>query len=207
MARKTKTTKSSRPEPTLDALVEAMLAAAEAEGWSGLTMATIAARAEAPLAAALALAPGKLRLLKAYTRRIDAAVVAGSAAPAADESARDRLFDVLMRRFDAMQPDRPALRRIAGDLRRDPLSALCLAPRVMAAMALMLECAGIDASGPGGRLRAKGLAAVYGAALRAWFDDDSADLAKTMSALDRALARAERAAALLWPARHGGETE
>jgi len=207
MARKTKTTKSSRPEPTLDALVDAMLAAAEAEGWSGLTMATIAARAEAPLAAALALAPGKLRLLKAYTRRIDAAVVAGSAAPAADESARDRLFDVLMRRFDAMQPDRPALRRIAGDLRRDPLSALCLAPRVMAAMALMLECAGIDASGPGGRLRAKGLAAVYGAALRAWFDDDSADLAKTMSALDRALARAERAAALLWPARHGGETE
>jgi len=71
----------------------------------------------------------------------------------------------------------------------------------MGAMALMLECAGIGSGGPAGRLRAKGLAGVYGATLRAWFRDDSPDLSKTMSALDHALARAERAARVLWPGR------
>jgi ubiquinone biosynthesis protein COQ9 len=201
MARKPNSSKRNSSEPTLDGLVDAMLAVAEAEGWSGLTMASVARQAGVPLSAALALAPGKLQLLKAYTRRIDAVVVAGTAAPADDESPRDRLFDVLMRRFDAMQPDRAALQRIKAGLCRDPLGAACLLPRMMGAMALMLECAGIGSGGPAGRLRAKGLAGVYGATLRAWFRDDSPDLSKTMSALDHALARAERAARVLWPGR------
>jgi hypothetical protein len=35
------------------------------------------------------------------------------------------------------------------------------------------------------------MAAVYGSALRAWLKDESADMGKTMAALDRALGHAE----------------
>ena len=42
-----------------------------------------------------------------------------------------------------------------------------------------------------GIIRVKGLAAIYLSVLRVWLNDDSEDMAQTMSALDRALRRAE----------------
>ncbi len=33
---------------------------------------------------------------------------------------RDRVFELLMRRFEALVPFRPGLRRLARDARRDP---------------------------------------------------------------------------------------
>jgi len=44
-----------------------------------------------------------------------------------------------------------------------------------------------------GRLRVKGLSALYLSTLRVWFRDDSDDLSKTMAALDRGLSRIDRA--------------
>ena len=49
---------------------------------------------------------GKLAILSAYLKQIDRAVLAGGSADMAEESPRDRLFDVLMRRIDAMTPYR-----------------------------------------------------------------------------------------------------
>ena len=68
---------------------------------------------------------------------------------------------------------------------------------VHAAPAWMLEAAGIGSGGLAGRMRAAGLAVVYARAFRAWLEDDSADLGKTMAALDRGLAQAERWASVL----------
>jgi hypothetical protein len=110
------------------------------------------------------------------------------------ESAKDRLFDLLMRRFDKLDAHKSGMLRVAEDTGRDPLSLVCSLARLDRSMAAMLEAAGISAGGLGGVLRVKGLAAVYLAGLRAWFKDDSADKAKTMAALDRALSRAERLA-------------
>ena len=50
---------------------------------------------------------------------------------------------------------------------------------------------GIGAAGLPGIVKVKGLAAIYMSVLRVWLNDDSEDMAKTMSALDRALRRAE----------------
>jgi hypothetical protein len=61
----------------------------------------------------------------------------------------------------------------------------------------MLTGAGVDSWGPLQPLQLKGLGLVYLAALRAWFGDDSADLAPTMAALDKGLARAEAVLAML----------
>jgi AcrR family transcriptional regulator len=187
---------SSSTDPASHVIDVALTLAAE-KGWRDLALAEIAEAAELSLAELYALYSSKAAILAAYSRSIDSAVLAEVAAPDGDEakeSAKDRLFDLLMRRIDKLDAHKAGMLRIAEDTGRDPLSLVCSLARLDRSMAAMLEAAGISAGGFGGLLRAKGLAAVYLAGLRAWFRDDSADKAKTMAALDRALGRAERLA-------------
>ena len=72
-------------------------------------------------------------------------------------------------------------------------------------MAWMLEAAGIGSAGPAGRVRVKGLTLLYASTVPAWLRDDSADLAGTMAALDRRLARIEGLARTLWGQRGRAE--
>jgi AcrR family transcriptional regulator len=182
--------KASKPRP--DAVAVALSLAAE-KGWRDLALADIAAGARLSLAELYALYPSKQAILTAYSRGIDMAVLAEAEKP--EGPAKDRLFDVLMRRLDKLDPHKAGLKRIAEDTARDPLATACSLARLDRSMAAMLEAAGISAAGLPGLLRTKGLAAVYLHGLRAWLRDDSPDKAKTMAALDKALGRADRMAA------------
>ncbi len=162
-----------------------------AQGWHGLTMRRIGAESGLPLSAIRRALPTPLDALRLHLRLTDQEVLRGTLSGQGG-SARDRLFDVLMRRFDALQPHRPGVLRLLHDLRRDPLLALALAPSLVASMAWMLEAAEIESSGAAGLVRAQGLAGLWLAALRAWEDDPTEDLGHTMAALDRLLDRAER---------------
>jgi hypothetical protein len=102
------------------------------------------------------------------------------------------LFDVMMRRYDALKPHRTVMAGIRQAAVRDPVLALALAPSVRRSMALMLEAAGLPTDGFSGALRQNGLMAIHGAVSRVFDRDDSADLAKTMAALDGRLKTAER---------------
>jgi hypothetical protein len=113
------------------------------------------------------------------------------------ESPRDRIFDVLMRRLDAMQPHRPGLVRFLDELRGDPPIALFVLGLLPRSMAWMLEAASVDTAGLAGLARTEGLTAVWLATLRAWARDETVDLGPTMAALDRALDRAEQVARTL----------
>ena len=64
-------------------------------------------------------------------------------------------------------------------------------------VAEIAEAAGVSTSGLRGQLRVRGLIAVWMWTLRAWERDERADLSGTMAALDAALRRADRLAALL----------
>jgi len=169
---------------------EAALTLAAERGWSGIALADIATAAGLSLADLYAAYPSKTAILEALSRDIDRRVLADAEIDAA-ETARDRLFDVLMKRFDALAAYRDGLAAIARDARRDPLMVLCGAGQLLRSMAAMLEAAGISSAGLAGAIRAKGLAAIYLATLRDWFRDDTADKAKTMAALDGRLRRVE----------------
>ena len=110
--------------------------------------------------------------------------------------AHDRLFDVLMRRFDALRPYREALGNILCAEAGDPASALCGLCRLKRSMACMLEAAMLSPTGLRGALRVKALGLAYLATLRVFLRDESPDMATTMAALDRNLARLERLARL-----------
>jgi AcrR family transcriptional regulator len=181
--------RAASQEPRKRVITVALALVAE-RGWRDLALADIAAAASLSLAELYALYPSKQAILDAFVRDVDMAVL-GETKAAPEGPAKDRLFDVLMRRLDKLDPHKVALQRIAGDTARDPLQVLCGFARLDRSMAAMLEAAGISAGGVAGILRAKGLTAVYLTAMRAWLRDESEDKAKTMAALDRALGRAE----------------
>ncbi|MCZ8141363.1 MAG: helix-turn-helix domain containing protein [Acetobacteraceae bacterium] len=174
-------------------LIAALWRVIAAHGWPGLSMRRLAAEAGVEVASLRERFPTRLDVLLLYGRMMDQAVLAGTI-PGQGGSARDRIFDVLMRRLDAMQPHREGILRLFEDMRRDPALALALAPHIGIAMRWMLEAAEVEAKSCEARLLALGLAVVWLATIRAWAGDDSPDMGATMAALDSALDRAERIA-------------
>jgi len=140
--------------------------------------------------------PSKGAVLAGLSRRFDRAVLAQDSAELADESPRERLFDVLMRRLEAMAPYREGLREASAWLRRDPSAALAMNPIVRGSMRFMLEAADIEfEDGAAGTVKLQGLAIAWARIVGVWLDDDDPGLSKTMAELDRELTRGERAVA------------
>ena len=191
MARKAKQRSRARgkTEASRRHIIDAALALAARQGWAAVSLDAIAERAGVSLNDLLAEFRNKAAIVTGYFRDLDAAVLADG--PADGDSVRDRLFDVLMRRFDRMAADKPALLSILRDSLADPCALVCALPRLARSMALMLEAAGLPASGLWGPLRVKGLVLIYGNAMRVWVNEESTDLDKTMAALDRGLQQAE----------------
>ncbi len=174
-----------------DRMVDAALALAAERPWHEVSLREIAEASGLPLAEAYRCGASKQAILGAFLRRIDAAVLAEGALDPDDGSARDRVFEVLMRRFDALQPHRKALASILMAQSRDPAGALANLAALQRSMTWMLEAAGLEAEGLRGMVRTRGLTLLYLATLRTWLRDDSLDLAKTMAALDGYLRRLE----------------
>jgi hypothetical protein len=130
--------------------------------------------------------------LAAHVKEIDRAVLSGSDADMAEEPARERLFDVLMRRLEILSPHRAAVRSLLRSARRSPSLGLAINNIAVRSQQWMLTAAGLEAAGPQGMLRAQGLTLLYAQVMRVWVDDDDPGLARTMAALDRGLARGQR---------------
>jgi AcrR family transcriptional regulator len=175
-----------------DRIIDAAFARIPVEGWRRLSLAAVAAEAGLPILRVYRSFPSKQAILCGFSRRIDEAVLAEPLATDEDERPRDRLFDLLMRRFDALRPHRPALDVLRRELIGDPVSALAAGAALARSMRWMLEAANLAAGGVRGAIAVKLTGAAYLAAMRVWQRDDSPDLAQTMAALDARLRRIER---------------
>jgi ubiquinone biosynthesis protein COQ9 len=176
------------------ALIAAAFQKAADVGWTRLTIVDAARAAGLSLAEARVRYPNKLALLRRFGAVLDAAALA--AAPA-EGPPRDRLFDLLMSRFDAMKPHRDGLHALLRHLPGDPALVVTLSCATRRSMRWMLQAAGISTAGLRGELRVRGLVAVWLWTLRAFDRDTTDDLAPTMAALDTALQRAHAAAGWL----------
>ncbi len=176
------------------ALVTAAFRLAGEQGWRKINVAFAAREAGLSLAEARGRFPSKATILLRFGRLADQAALTD--API-EGSVRDKLFDLLMRRFDFLQLHRAGVRSLLRSLPMDPPMALLLACASRRSMRWMLQAAGVSATGPRGELQVKGMMAVWLWAVRAWERDESDDLTGTMAAVDAALQRAEQAASWL----------
>lgn len=176
------------------ALVAAVFSQAALRGWADVNIAEAARDADLPLDRVRARFPGRGAVLLRFGVLADqAALAAGSNEP----SPRERLFDMVMSRFDALQQNRAGILQLLQALRTDPATSLLLYGATLRSMKWLLDGAGIPSTGIVGGLRVHGLLALWLYALRAWEDDESPDLSATMAAVDRGLDRAIQAEGML----------
>lgn len=178
----------------LDRILNASLDEAAAIGWRDTALDAIAARAGLTLGETLLIVPSKTHIVLRLMDNIDAQALSVVKSVDGDDTPRDRLFEVVMRRFDILNRHRDGFRSIIKATVRDPAAVPLVLCHLRRSLSAALAAAGISADGLRGMVRIKGLGVVGAYALKAWMKDDSADLAKTMAALDRALAQAERLA-------------
>jgi AcrR family transcriptional regulator len=201
--RKTPPASSPTPAPTSrgttdrDKAIAALMALLAERSFEQIGLAEVAGRAGIKLSQLRAEFGSTLAILGAHIKEIDRTVLAGGDVDMAEEPARERLFDVLMRRLEAHAPYKDAVRSIMCSARRSPGLAFALNTMAVRSQRWMLEAAGIGASGPRGALRAQGAAFMFARVLSVWIDDEEEGIDRTMAALDRGLSSAERWAGFL----------
>jgi ubiquinone biosynthesis protein COQ9 len=176
---------------TRNRAIRAALDLAAERGWREVSFAAIAERTGLSLADLRREFTTKADILKAFQAELDAEVLAQAKPAMPEQTPRDRLFDIIMTRFEKMAPVKPALRRISADLSCHPGEASQLLCSTLASQYWMLAGAGAKLEGAGAKLRTAGLAAIYSKVFRVWLDDESPGLDRTMAALDRKLRSGE----------------
>ena len=184
-------------KPVNEAALDAFIKLIAEKGFADVALRDVAEAAGLGLAELYRVYPDKVALVAAFLAKIDAEVLAGTPTRSdPEETARDRLFDAMMRRYDALRPYREALGAIRRAGARDPMLALAMGPALRRSMAAMLEAASVPSEGLSGALRQNGLLAIHYAVSRVYDKDETTDLSKTMAALDSRLKTAERWAQL-----------
>jgi AcrR family transcriptional regulator len=166
------------------------------EGWRGFSFATLARRTGVSRVEIYRQFRSRGALLSELNRRADETMLALDEAELAGLPPRDRVFELLMRRLEALVPYRAGLARLAREARADPCVVLAAACRLQRSLAWAQDAAGLRHHGLRASLARRALGLAYMRAVQVWFADEGADLGKTMAELDQQLRRVQNVAGL-----------
>ena len=158
--------------------------------WNETTLASVARAAKLSWDDVQKAAPSRAALVGLMIRRAGAETARRYRPERAPQSARDRLFDVLMTWFDVQSSRKAAIRSLYDGLAKEPLTLLSLRGEIAAGAEWLLALAEADC-GAAAPVRAACIGGIMAHALPVWFEDD-AELGKTMAQVDRDLKRVER---------------
>jgi AcrR family transcriptional regulator len=172
-------------------------------GWIGFSFADLAEQAGLSMTDVRRQFRGRADLLDQLSSRLDQAMLAFDPKDMEGLPPKDRVFELIMSRLEAMAPYRAGLLRLMRDARTDPALLAMTACRLDRSIAWLQDAAGL-ADGRNTSLlkhiklkvQRRVLGVIYVQALNSWASDDSTDLAKTMAALDKQLRRLEGLAGL-----------
>ncbi|WP_299472853.1 TetR/AcrR family transcriptional regulator [uncultured Roseibium sp.] len=129
----------------------------------------------------------KLELVAAFAKMIDTKVLDERDEDMGDQPPRDRLFDILMSRIDALAEHKDAIQALHKAARRDPALALDFNRIEVRSQNWMLIAAGIEVSGMKGGVVAQGLAIAFSRVVGTWLDEADEGMPRTMAKLDKEL--------------------
>ncbi len=174
-----------------DRVVDALMTLAAEREWAEISLEAIAEQAEIGLADLRDLFPSKGAMLGGFVRRIDRLVLESTPADLIDQPARDRVLDLMLRRFDSLRPYRHALRSIRRAFEGDVPGMLALNQQALNSWRYLLASVGIETDGPMGLIKLQGAILVFARVMPVFLDEYDETLPKTMAALDRELSRGE----------------
>jgi AcrR family transcriptional regulator len=191
MARKPRTTPETEPVTLRDPL-DTALGMIAASGWRSFSLVELARELNVPLGEVYAQFPCRTAVLDRLGRRLDQRMLELTATDLDDMSVRERLFELIMRRFDAMRPYRDVLRRLARESRGDLAAAGAALGNTSRAVREIVDAAGIR--GPATLLARQGVGLLYLRLIRLWLQDEDPEQARLLAELDKGLARLEEGA-------------
>ncbi len=176
-------------------IVTSSLHLAVEQGWEYTTLRDVAEHSGLSASELYAAIDDKNDILVILGRIIDQKIMADIDVSSEDDTrSRERLFDIMMDRFEALNEYRDGICAILESFKYDPKQMVISAPYLCKSMSWMLEVSGVETAGIKGALKVAGLTGVYIKVLKVWIKDESPDLSKTMSALDKSLGHAENMA-------------
>jgi hypothetical protein len=174
----------------LSKLAEQALGLAAETPWDQVSLSELCAAADMTLADCAKSSITKAHVTAHLDSLVDLAMLAANSKVDTTQSVRDRLFDVLMGRFDAMEDQRQAWTSILKAEKSDLLASIARRARRAAGAAWALEAAGVSSGDLRGASRAVAIARILRLVESIWLEDGP-ELAKTMARLDQELRTGE----------------
>ena len=175
------------------------------DGWRELSFVELAARTGKPLPDIYVRFPTRRHLLFELGKRADREMLAVDRSELAELSPRERLFELLMRRFDALLPFREGLRRAGREAGFDPGLLMLASCNIDRMTRWALDAAGVRMNEPLATAGRQALALAYASVFRVWLQDETEDRSRTLAELDKRLQQLDRLASFAW--RFGGRPE
>ena len=173
-------------------LIDTTLSLAGELGWPSVTLQLVGKTANVPLSEVSAIFSSKWDILEAFRERTDLLLTAGKSANLSGQSAKDRLFDILMARIEIIEPWKAGIGSIARHAVAQPITGIRLFTSLNKSMECTIEHVNAKIQGPGKLIQSRGLTLIYLLVLRRWIGDHSSDLGPTMAELNERLISADQ---------------
>ena len=176
-------------------LVKSSFNIIEKSGWKSFSLQKLSYAEKIPINEIKIFFKSEITILDEFSKMIDIKVEKSfDYEELTNTSVKDNLFELIMLRLEYMQPYRNALKSIKSSFKSDPLAAKSVAKNVMNSLDFYLELTNAFNDSLLDIFKKKSIFLIYSYIFMIWLEDDSDELSKTMSELDKLLTFSEKIA-------------
>ena len=176
-------------------LVKSSFNIIEKSGWKSFSLQKLSYAEKIPINEIKIFFKSEITILDEFSKMIDIKVEKSfDYEELTNTSVKDNLFELIMLRLEYMQPYRNALKSIKSSFKSDPLVAKSVAKNVMNSLDFYLELTNAFNNSFLDIFKKKSIFLIYSYIFMIWLEDDSDELSKTMSELDKLLTFSEKIA-------------
>ena len=176
-------------------LVKSSFNIIEKSGWKSFSLQKLSYAEKIPINEIKIFFKSEITILDEFSKMIDIEVEKSfDYEELTNTSVKDNLFELIMLRLEYMQPYRNALKSIKSSFKSDPLVAKSVAKNVMNSLDFYLELTNAFNDTFLDIFKKKSIFLIYSYIFMIWLEDDSDELSKTMSELDKLLTFSEKIA-------------
>ena len=176
-------------------LVKSSFNLIEKSGWKSFSLQKLSYAEKIPINEIKIFFKSEITILDEFSKMIDIKVEKSfDYKELTNTSVKDNLFELIMLRLEYMQPYRNALKSIKSSFKSDPLVAKSVAKNVMNSLDFYLELTNAFNDSFLDIFKKKSIFLIYSYIFMIWLEDNSDELSKTMSELDKLLTFSEKIA-------------
>ena len=176
-------------------LIKSSFKIIEESGWKSFSFQKLSYSEKVPIDEIKKFFKSEISILDEFSKMIDIKVEKNfDYEELGSTSVKDNLFELIMLRLEFMQPYRNALKSIKSNFRSDPLIAKSVAKNVMNSLDFYLELTMAFNDSFLDIFKKKSIFLIYSYIFNIWLEDNSEELSKTMSELDKLLTFSEKIA-------------